>query len=165
MRKLLSSLLLLVVVVASGVLTTPGPAQAARYVYVQNQASTTYWPVLEQLKFVDYYAGSIVQYRACRSGVRCVKVIEQTVRPDWFAQTVYTAPGQAVIKLNPQRRGRPLAEKRNALAHEYWHALVGTSYHNPNCTSVTYANVHCPNGTLPRHDFTEWERYKLRTVG
>lgn len=147
-------------IAASGLtLVQAAPAQAATVVYVENHASTYYWPVGTAEAFVDQYTGSVIVFGACRSGYRCVKIYERTVRSSWAAVT-YNWSWGSQIYLNPQRRWYSWYAKRSIVTHEMGHAF-GLLGHNPYCATVMYGGVFCPNGKLPPYYFSPWERSVL----
>lgn len=136
------------------------PAQAASYIYVQNEASTS-WPVLPEVKFVDGYASSIIQYRACRANVRCIKIFEKNLGTAVMGKVHFVSHAKVEITLNSYYRSRVTAEKAGTVAHELFHAVTYTTNHYDVCTNVMYHSSRCPNGSIRPKVFTPWGKYKL----
>lgn len=148
----------------AGILAVPSPAQAAtRVVYVDSYTSRT-WPVSASVNWVDYYTGSDMQWGRCRSGYKCIRIREKTIRSSWAAVTygdVTCRTCTVTIYLNPQRRWYGYYTKRSIIDHELGHAN-GVTWHSTSCISVMYYRVFCYNGSLPPRRFTAPQRDRLR---
>jgi len=144
--RLLAALLVAMIAVALG--ATPAQAHTATavpIVWVEDHTGWA-WPVTAAEPWVDYYTRSEMRYGACRSGYRCVRVYERTIRSYWSAVTYINSNG-ATIYVNPQRNWYPYSWRLNILRHELVHAM-GYHYHWPYCTDLMYAKVTCPDGRL-----------------
>lgn len=145
---------------AAALLFTGTPAQAATMVYIENHAASV-WPVTTGLRYVDGFTSSTAVYARCRTGYRCIKIYEKTIKSSWSAVT-YPGNPTTIIYLNPTRRGYSWTARRNIVVHELGHAY-GIGYHSAYCTNIMWPNVKCPNGTYPTLRFTDPQRAILRT--
>jgi hypothetical protein len=135
---------LAVLAVAAAVLVPAGSAQAAtRYVYVEDHTGWA-WPVTKAEPWVDQFTGSVMIYGRCRSGYKCIRVYERTIRSDWAAVTRNATTMAPVIYVNPQRNWYPYSWRFHILAHELAHAN-GFLWHTSYCSLMYYA-MRCPDG-------------------
>lgn len=147
-------------VVVAVILSAPLPATAATITYVEDHTGWA-WPVRSSQDWVDQYTSSDIRYGACRSGYRCVRVWERTIRSEWAAVTYIDSPTRVRIYVNPQRTRYPYAARRSIVTHELGHAF-GIIVHSSACTDVMYARVFCAGGGVPPYRFSAAQRDILR---
>jgi hypothetical protein len=133
------------------------PAHAATPTVWINVVGASAWPVGAAVTTVDHYTSSVARYGSCRTGARCVTILERTIRSDWAAVTRGAGTARVTIYLNPQRRYYSWYTRRSIVLHELGHAY-GIYLHNSTCVSVMYGYVFCPGGALPPYRFTAYQR-------
>jgi len=139
--------LILAIFMMVGLVVIPATSANAvtRYVYVEDHTGSK-WPVTVAEPWVDYYTGSVMVYGKCRSGYKCIRVYEKTIRSDWAAVTRSTTTG-FVIYINPQRAWWSYTRRLNLIKHELVHAM-GYYTHWAYCNDLMYWHTNCPNGSL-----------------
>lgn len=150
-------------------------AQAYSRTYVENHASSSYWPINYTQNWVDQYTGSDLTYGTCPStytGYKCIRVYERyysksysgwTCLPNQWCKITNDTRSYTRIYLNQYRRSYSWYARRNIATHELFHGITGNGYHSAYCTNVMYGSVFCSNGSLPAYRFTDYAKSVLRT--
>jgi hypothetical protein len=177
-RRVASGLLTVTTTVAIGVGAVPptaahadgaffGPARTARLlsskvVYVEEHVGARYDSALRSaLPFVDRYTGSAMRFGKCRSGYRCIRVIQSNATHGHGAWTTSTNSRRtSTIRLSSALGRRNWSTRRSIIAHELGHAN-GITGHNARCTSLMWSDYTCRGRRLPPRTFTPAERAKL----
>jgi hypothetical protein len=163
--------------VAAVTLTTPStPAAAAGFdwtspprqprssvVYVEEHVGARFDSALRSsITFVDRYTGSDMRLGRCRTGYRCIRVVESNATRGHGGWTTSTA-GRATseIRLSATLARKNWNTRRSIIDHELGHA--NGARHNPKCTSRMWPDYRCRNGRLPARTFTRAERAVLAT--
>jgi hypothetical protein len=134
----------------------------SKIVYVEEHVGPRFDSALRSsTMFVDRFTGSAFRYGNCRPGARCIRVVESNATHGHGAWTTST-DGLTVstIRLSSTLARKDWNTRRSIIDHELGHAS-GIADHNPQCTSVMWANYTCRNGRLPARTFTGPERAKL----
>lgn len=128
------------VVVAVVMLCTISATSVSSVVWVNSLVSDRWSAVLPPaVAVVDYYTDSIMQFGPCHTDARCITVQEGELPGGIAGRADSTQDGYRVtIILDPGTRP---SEEKILIEHELGHAFY--LRHNPQCTSIMFAALHC----------------------
>jgi hypothetical protein len=140
---------------------TGSSSLSSKIVYVEEHVGSRFDSALRgSVSFVDRYTGSDMRMGKCRTGYRCIRVVESSATHGYAAWTSWTRARKiSEIRLSPTLARKGWYTRRSIIDHELGHANgVG---HNAKCTSRMWPHYRCRNGLLPPRTFTKVERAKL----
>jgi hypothetical protein len=130
-------------------------------VYVEEHVGSRFDSALRQsVSFVDRYTGSDMRFGKCRTGYRCIRVVESNATRGHGAWTSWTrARKVSEIRLSSTLARKGWHTRRSIIDHELGHA--NGAGHSATCTSRMWPHYRCRNGLLPPRTFSKAERAKL----
>jgi hypothetical protein len=146
---------------ADGGWADPPRLSGSSIVYVEERVGSRFDSALRSsIAFVDRYTGSDMRLGRCRTGFRCIRVVESNATRGYGGWTSWT-PRRATseIRLSATLARKSWHTRRSIIDHELGHA--NGARHNPRCTSRMWPDYRCRNGRLPPRTFTKAERLVL----
>ncbi|WP_157751365.1 hypothetical protein [Actinoplanes derwentensis] len=130
-------------------------------VYVEEHVGARFDSALRSsISFVDRYTGSDMRLGRCRTGYRCIRVVESNATQGYGAWTSWTFGRKtSKIRLSGALSRKGWYTRRSIIDHELGHA--NGAPHNSRCTSRMWPDDRCRNNRLPARTFTKAERVKL----
>jgi hypothetical protein len=140
---------------------TPPRLLGTSVVYVEEHVGSRFDSALRSsISFVDRYTTSDMRLGKCRTGYRCVRVVENNATRGYGGWTSWTAGRRtSEIRLSAVLARKSWHTRRSIIDHELGHA--NGARHNEKCTSRMWPDYRCPNGSLPARRFTKAERLAL----
>ncbi|BEL04162.1 hypothetical protein Q0Z83_023530 [Actinoplanes sichuanensis] len=130
-------------------------------VYVEEHVGSRFDSALRSsIAFVDRYTTSDMRLGRCRTGYRCIRIVESNATRGHGAWTSWTDGRRtSEIRLSATLARKSWHTRRSILDHELGHA--NGARHNTKCTSRMWPDYRCGNGRLPARTFTKVERQAL----
>ncbi|SFF98093.1 hypothetical protein SAMN05421541_1385 [Actinoplanes philippinensis] len=163
------------VLASASVTVTTSPAVAAEFgsfgttprllgtsiVYVEEHVGERFDSALRSsIAFVDRYTGSDMRLGRCRTGYRCIRVVQSNATNGHGAWTSWTyGRKNSEIRLSATLARKNWYTRRSIIDHELGHA--NGARHNSRCTSRMWPDYRCRNKRLPARTFTTAERSAL----